>query len=163
VLPGDMSFLRSRRLCSYSRTSHRFMKPESSLPCSQDHSIGSYLEPHKTSPYHPFLSVYYPPPYVLLFLALSIFLAVAPISYMYFSSPQSCYMPCPSHPPCLDHCNYLNIYKRFSFCVVCIYHFSFHFPFECTRAAARLMSGETGCTETSRREMTYHILRPVRT
>jgi hypothetical protein len=29
------------------------------------------------------------------------------MSYMHSSSPNSCYMPCPSHPPSLGHSNYV--------------------------------------------------------
>jgi hypothetical protein len=36
---------------------------------------------------------------------VSFLLAFSPISYMQSSSPHSCYMPCPSHPPWLDHSN----------------------------------------------------------
>jgi hypothetical protein len=36
----------------------------------------------------------------------SFLLAFPPISYIYSSSPHSCYMPCLSHPPWLDHSNY---------------------------------------------------------
>jgi hypothetical protein len=32
---------------------------------------------------------------------VSFFLAFPPISYVHSSSPHSCYMPCPSHPPWL--------------------------------------------------------------
>jgi hypothetical protein len=32
--------------------------------------------------------------------------AFPPISYMHSSLPYSCYMPCPSHPPWLDHFDY---------------------------------------------------------
>jgi hypothetical protein len=44
--------------------------------------------------------------YVLVFLVVSFFLAFPPISCMHSSSPHSCYMPCPSHPPWVDHSNY---------------------------------------------------------
>jgi hypothetical protein len=37
---GAEPFLRSRQLCSHSRTSHNFMDPEGSLPCSQGPSTG---------------------------------------------------------------------------------------------------------------------------
>jgi hypothetical protein len=37
--------LRNRQLCSYSRTSHHFMEPESPLLCSQVPSTGLYPEP----------------------------------------------------------------------------------------------------------------------
>jgi hypothetical protein len=35
-----------------------------------------------------------------------------PISYMHSSSPHSCYMTCPSHPPWLGHSNYACSIKR---------------------------------------------------
>jgi hypothetical protein len=47
--------LRSRQLCSYSRTSQDFMEHESSLPCSQQSSTGPYPEPNQFSPCHPIL------------------------------------------------------------------------------------------------------------
>jgi hypothetical protein len=34
------------------------------------------------------------------------FLAFLPKTYIHFSSPHASYMPCPSHPPWLDHSNY---------------------------------------------------------
>jgi hypothetical protein len=44
---GVEAFLRSRQLCSYSRTSQHFMEPDGSLPCSQElnpiHTTPSYL------------------------------------------------------------------------------------------------------------------------
>jgi hypothetical protein len=39
----------------------------------------------------------------LVFLVVSFLLAFPPIS----SSSHSCYVPCPSHPPWLDHSNYV--------------------------------------------------------
>jgi hypothetical protein len=36
VTHGAEPFLRSRQLCSHSRTSEHFMGPEGSLPCSQE-------------------------------------------------------------------------------------------------------------------------------
>jgi hypothetical protein len=36
----------------------------------------------------------------------SFLLAFPPISYMHSFAPHSCYMPCQSHPPLLDHSNY---------------------------------------------------------
>jgi hypothetical protein len=46
---GAEPFLRSRKLCSYSRTSQYFMEPEGSLVCSQ--------EPDQSNPYHPILFI----------------------------------------------------------------------------------------------------------
>jgi hypothetical protein len=40
-------------------------------------------------------------------LVVSFLLAFSPISYMHSFSPHSCYMLCPSHPPWLDHSNYV--------------------------------------------------------
>jgi hypothetical protein len=50
-------FLRSRQLCSYSRTSQNFMNPESSLPCSLEPFTGPYPERDRSNPYHPILSL----------------------------------------------------------------------------------------------------------
>jgi hypothetical protein len=36
---GAEPFLRSRQLCSPSRTSQHFMEPEGSIPCSQEPSM----------------------------------------------------------------------------------------------------------------------------
>jgi hypothetical protein len=52
---GAEPFLKSRQLCSYSRTFQHFMKPEGSLPCSQESSTGPYPEPDQSNPYHPIL------------------------------------------------------------------------------------------------------------
>jgi hypothetical protein len=45
--------LRNRKLCSPSRTSQHFMEPESSIPCSQEPSTGTSLEPYQPNPLHP--------------------------------------------------------------------------------------------------------------
>ena len=39
------------------------------------------------------------PTYVLVFLVVSFLLPFPPVSYMHSSSPNSCYISCPSHPP----------------------------------------------------------------
>jgi hypothetical protein len=53
LVHGAEPFLRSRQLCSYSRTSQHFTEPESSLPCSKKPSTGRYHEPDQSSLYHP--------------------------------------------------------------------------------------------------------------
>jgi hypothetical protein len=45
--------------------------------------------------------------HILVFVVASFFLAFPPISYMHSSSSPSRYIPCPSHPPWLDHSNYI--------------------------------------------------------
>jgi hypothetical protein len=54
---GAEPFLRSRQLCSPSRTLQHFMEPEGSIPCSQESSTGPYPEPYQSSPHHPILSL----------------------------------------------------------------------------------------------------------
>jgi hypothetical protein len=44
-LHGAEPFLRSRKFCSYSRTSQHFIELEGSLPCSQEPSSGLYPGP----------------------------------------------------------------------------------------------------------------------
>jgi hypothetical protein len=56
---GAEPFLRSCKLCSHSRTSQHFMEPAGSLPCSQEPSTAPYLQPDRSSPYHPTLSKIY--------------------------------------------------------------------------------------------------------
>jgi hypothetical protein len=55
-LHGFEPFLRSRQLCSYSRTSQHFTEPEGSLPCSQKPSTDPYPETGQSSPYYSILS-----------------------------------------------------------------------------------------------------------
>jgi hypothetical protein len=54
---GAESFLRSRQLCNYSRTSQHFMEPEGPLPCSQEPFTVPYPEPDPSSPSDPILSL----------------------------------------------------------------------------------------------------------
>jgi hypothetical protein len=44
--------------------------------------------------------------YVSVFLVVSFLLGFLPITYTRSSSPHSCHMPHPSHPPRLYNCNY---------------------------------------------------------
>jgi hypothetical protein len=54
---GAELFLRSRQLCSHSRTSQHFMEPEVSIPCSKGPSTCSHPEPYQSNPHHPILSL----------------------------------------------------------------------------------------------------------
>jgi hypothetical protein len=54
---GAEPFLRSRHLCSYSRTSQHFMEPEGLLSCSQEPSIGPYPEPDQSNSCHPIQAI----------------------------------------------------------------------------------------------------------
>jgi hypothetical protein len=54
---GAEPFLRSCQLCSHSRTSQRFMELEGLLPRSQEPSTGPYLEPDRSIPHHPILTL----------------------------------------------------------------------------------------------------------
>jgi hypothetical protein len=94
---GAELFLRSRQLCSHSRTPQHFMESEGSSPCSQEPSTGPYPEADRPSLHHPILSIwdpfyYCPPTYVLVFLVVSFLLASPPISYMHFT-----FLPCVLH------------------------------------------------------------------
>jgi hypothetical protein len=44
---------------------------------------------------------------LLVFLVVSFLLPFPPMSYIHSFSPHSCYIPCPSHPPWIDHSNYV--------------------------------------------------------
>jgi hypothetical protein len=49
------------------------------------------------------LNIILPPTF--FFLVVPFLLAFPPKSYMHSSSPYACYVPSPSHPPCLDYSN----------------------------------------------------------
>jgi hypothetical protein len=97
--------LRSCQLCSHSGNSSNLKEPEG----SQEPSTGPYPEPVRSSPYHPILY------FLRSILILSTHLRVGLPSCLFWLShqypiciprlPHSCYMPCPSHPPWLDHSN----------------------------------------------------------
>jgi hypothetical protein len=110
-LHGAEPFLRSRQLCSYSRISQQFIKPKGSLPCSKGPSpvpILSQINPVHTTPsclskIHS--NIILPPTSRSSQWSLSFWLSHQ--NYICISLlPQSCYMPCPSHPPWLDNSNY---------------------------------------------------------
>jgi hypothetical protein len=46
-------FLRSRLMCSHSRTSQHFMEPVDLIPCSQEPSTGPFPETYQSNPHHP--------------------------------------------------------------------------------------------------------------
>jgi hypothetical protein len=56
---GAEPFLRSRQLCSHSRTYQHFMVPEGSLPCSQEPYNGPHPELYQSNPHHPILPKIY--------------------------------------------------------------------------------------------------------
>jgi hypothetical protein len=103
---GAEPFLRSCQLCTHSRTSQHFMEPEVSSPYSQEPPTGPYPEPSHPVSLRSILILYI---HLRLGLPNGFFplLVVPPISYMHSSSPNSCYMPWPSHPPWHLHSNYV--------------------------------------------------------
>jgi hypothetical protein len=54
---GAEPFLRSRQLCSPSRTPRHFMEPEGSIKCSQEPSTCPYPKPYESNPLHRILSL----------------------------------------------------------------------------------------------------------
>jgi hypothetical protein len=107
---GAEPFSRSRQLRSHSKTSQRFMEPESSLPRSQEPVTGPYPESNRSNPYHPILSkINFNIVQPSMSRSSQWFLS-SWISHQYPICiplrPHSCYMPCPSHPPWLDHSNH---------------------------------------------------------
>jgi hypothetical protein len=110
---GTEPFLRSCQLCSYSRTSQHFMESEGSYRVNKSpplvpilsqidpiHTIASYLSKIHFNTVHPPTSC--SSQWSLTFWLLSQYPICIPIL------PYSCYMPCPSHPPWLDHSNYID-------------------------------------------------------
>jgi cellulose synthase/poly-beta-1,6-N-acetylglucosamine synthase-like glycosyltransferase len=82
------------------------MEPEGSLQCQQQSSTGLCWARSIQRIPHPISlrSVLILTRHRWLGLLLDVFfLAFPPKSYMDSSTPRSCYMPCPSHPPCRDH------------------------------------------------------------
>jgi hypothetical protein len=90
-------FLRSRQLCSHSRTSQHFMEPEGSLPCSQAPSTGLYPNTDQPAPHHPISlrSILILSTHLRLSLPSGLFLAGLPTSILYVF----CYSPIrPTYP-----------------------------------------------------------------
>jgi hypothetical protein len=106
-------FLRIWQSCNYSRTSQHFKEPEGSIPRSQEPSTGPYPEPVRSSPYRPILSkihfnIVHSPTFWSSQWCLSFWLSHQyPIGLCIPLCPHSCYIPCPSHTPWLDHSNYV--------------------------------------------------------
>jgi hypothetical protein len=76
------------------------MKPEASMPCSQEPSTGPYHEPYQSNPHHPILSLRF----ILILsthLRLGLLNGLFPsgfptnIVYVFLFSPNSCYIPPP--------------------------------------------------------------------
>jgi hypothetical protein len=101
---GAEPFLRSRQLCTYSRTSQNFMEPEGSLLCSREPSSSPYPEPDEASPYRPILfllrSMLMLSSHVRLDLPGGLFPSnFSTKTICNFLFAHACYMPCPSHAP----------------------------------------------------------------
>jgi hypothetical protein len=106
-LHGAEPFLRRRHFCSYLRTSQQFMKPDSSLRCSQEPSTGPYHEPNRSSPCHPILrSTFILLSHLSLGLPSGLFSSGFPTNIL-FVLPHPCYMSCPSYPHWLVRLNYI--------------------------------------------------------
>jgi hypothetical protein len=95
---GAEPFLKSHQFYSYSRISQHFMEPEGSLACSQEHSTGPYPEPAQSTPSYlsmiHFNIVHPPTPWSSHW------------SFSFQYPTRIPRLPCPPHPPWLDHSNY---------------------------------------------------------
>jgi hypothetical protein len=114
---GAESFLRSCQLCSHSTTFQHFMKPKSSVPCSQEPStvpILSHINPTHTIPSYlskiHFNIVHAPTSWSFQW-SLSFWLSHQYPIWMSLLL-HSCYMPRPSHPSWLDHypCRFISVF-----------------------------------------------------
>jgi hypothetical protein len=103
------------------------MNPEGSLPCSQEPSTGPYLEPVRCNLYHRILSKIH---FNIIhsqtswYSYWSLFFWIShqyPICIPLL--PHSCYMPCPSHHPWLDH----SVWRRVQVMKLLIMQFSVRF------------------------------------
>jgi hypothetical protein len=88
------------------------MEPDSSLPCWKQPKPGLYPEPHKTSPYYHSTCLR---SILILFFHLRLCLPNILFPSIFLSKLKRCkhssfhtfYIPCSSHPPWLDHSNYI--------------------------------------------------------
>jgi hypothetical protein len=122
---GAEPFLRSCKLCSYSRTSQHCMEPEGLLPCSHEPS-------------------HCPPTYMLVFLVVSLLLAFPPVSYIHSYSTQ------PPLPPTVNAQHVLFIKKPF---IVSIMSAKSSGRFENAEVTCHLFSAATVCSLKKGREV----------
>jgi hypothetical protein len=99
---GVEPFLRSRQMCSHSRTSQRFMEPEGSLLCSQEPSTDPYPEPDRSSLYHLILSILILSTHLHLGLPSGLFLSGFPTNILYAVLFSPIRATCPAHLTPLD-------------------------------------------------------------
>jgi hypothetical protein len=83
------------------------MGPEGSLSCSLVPILNQMYQARSTHScfFKIQFNIILPPTFSIL-LVISFLLDFPQKSYMYFSSRYAYFMPCPSHPPWLDHSNY---------------------------------------------------------